>query len=63
MYGGWIYANSLVAAAIELAHTPEAVNNGELQNEICRKYGVFIDNMTDDEFQEFEHLIEKFIKE
>lgn len=63
MYGGWMYANSLIAAAIELAHTHEAVDNEELQNEICHKYGVFIESMTDDELQEFEHLIEKFIKE
>lgn len=63
MYGGWMYANSLIAAAMELARTPEAVNNEELQNEICRNYGIFMESMTDDEFQEFEHLIEKFIKE
>lgn len=58
-----MYANSFIAAAMELAHTPEAEDNEELQNEICHKYGVFIENMTDDEFQEFEYLIEKFIKE
>lgn len=55
--GGWIYANSKLAAAMELARRPDAVNNPSLQDEICRNYGIFLENMTDDEFEEFENIV------
>lgn len=59
--GNWVYANSMLAAAIELARTPEAATNLALQDKICRKYGVFTDMMTDDEIHEFENLIRSFL--
>ncbi len=60
--GGWMYVNAKIAAARELARRPETMCNPSLQDEICRSYGVFIDSMTDDEVDEFEHLIESFDK-
>lgn len=58
--GGWMYANSKIAAARELSRTPAAVDNPSLQDEICRSYGVFLESMTDDEFTEFEGLVRRF---
>ncbi len=58
--GGWMYAAAKLAAAKELANRPDAQYNSTLQNEICREYGIFLDNMTDDEISEFEHLIQSY---
>lgn len=35
--------------ARELAHNPESQDNEALQEAICRKYGIFLNNITDDE--------------
>lgn len=59
--GGWMYANSKLAAAMELARTPQAANNPVLQDEICRHYGIFLDNMTDDEIDELSALVQSYI--
>lgn len=60
--GGWFYANSKLAAINELVRRPEAQDDPSLQNEICRKHGVFLDSMTEDEFSEFEHLLQEQVK-
>lgn len=49
--GGWMYANAKIAAAREIARHP---SKGD---EICRKYGIIPELMTDDEIEEFEHMI------
>lgn len=59
---GWLYANSKLAAAAELARRPEAQNSPSLQDKICRSYGIFLDSMTDDEISEFENLIKSLIE-
>lgn len=57
MSAGSAYANAKLAAARELARRPETRDDSSLQNEICRKHGVFLDSMTDDEISEFEGMI------
>lgn len=59
--GGWMYANSKLAAAMELARRPEAARNPDLQDEICRHYGIFLDSMTDDEIAELSALVQSYI--
>lgn len=58
---GWMYANSKLAAAMELARTPEAANDPSLQDEICRNYGIFLESMTDDEILELESLVRSYL--
>lgn len=45
------YTGSFELAARELAKTPSAIKDYELQDLICRKYGIFLENLTDDEFE------------
>lgn len=56
------YFFSLDAAAKELAHTPAAQDDPNLQDAICRKYGVFLDCITDDEIAYLKSLIENYAK-
>lgn len=43
------YTGSFELAARELVNRPEAQGNEELQDSICRKYGIFLDSITDEE--------------
>ena len=55
------YALSKLAAARELAQNPRSNNNYSLQNNICRKHGIFLDSMTQDEKEEFCRIVEEFM--
>lgn len=54
------YTGSFELAARELARTPSASKNYELQDLICRKYGVFLDNLTDDEINMLSRMVEEY---
>ena len=54
------YTDSFELAARELVRTPSASENYELQDLICRKYGVFLDNLTDDEINMFSRMVEEY---
>ena len=54
---GELYGTSKLAAARELARNP----NYFLQDSICRKHGIFLDSMTQDEKEEFYRIVEEFI--
>lgn len=54
------YFFSLDAAAIELANTPQAQDDAALQDAICRKHGVFLDCITDDEVEYLSRLVEAY---
>ena len=58
---GLNYALSKLAAAKELARNPRSNNNYSLQDDICRKHGIFLDSMTQDEKEEFCRIVEEFI--
>lgn len=55
-----MYAGSFDLAARELARTPEAQNNENLQRSICRKYGILLDCITDDEAYLLSRMVEDF---
>ena len=55
------YALSKLAAAKELAQNPRSNNNYSLQDSICRKHGVFLDSMTQDEKEEFCRIVEEWL--
>lgn len=57
---GWIHANSLIAAAMELARTPETMYDHETQEIVCREHGIFMEYMTNDELEMFNRLIDSF---
>lgn len=54
------YTGSFELAARELARTPFADGNYELQDLICRKYGIFLDNITDDEVIMLSRMVEEY---
>ena len=54
------YTGSFELAARELARTPSASESYELQDLICRKYGVFLDNLTDDEIIMLSRMVEEY---
>lgn len=56
------YASSFELAAREFAKHPEAQNDESLQYAICRRYGIFLERLTDDEISELEHQIEMCVK-
>lgn len=58
---GLNYSLSKLAAARELARNPKSNNNYSLQDSICRKYGIFLDTMTQDEKDEFCRIVEEFM--
>lgn len=55
-----IYTGSFELAAGELAKTPEAQDDFDLQAKICRKYGIFLENITDDEVEMLSRMVEEF---
>lgn len=57
-----IYTGSFELAARELAGRPEAQGNEELQDIICRKYGIFLDNVTDEEAAMLCSMVENYSK-
>lgn len=54
------YTGSFELAARELARTPLASESYELQDLICRKYGIFLDNITDDEINMLSRMVEEY---
>ena len=54
------YTGSFELAARELARTPLASESHELQDLICRKYGVFLENLTDDEVIMLSRMVEEY---
>lgn len=54
------YAGSFLLAAQELAKTPLAQNDEALQTSICRKYGIFLDSITDAEAYMLSRLVEEY---
>lgn len=54
------YTGSFELAARELAKTPSVNENYELQDLICHKYGVFLDNITDDEVIMLSRMVEEY---
>lgn len=54
------YTGSFELAARELARTPSTSENYELQDLICRKHGVFLDNLTDDEVIMLSRMVEEY---
>ncbi len=54
--GGWYYANSLLAAAAEIA---DKLSDGDVEiTEICHSYGIFIEQMNESEREEFFRMVE-----
>lgn len=53
------YAGSFELAARELIRHPEAQYDAALQYAICAKYGILLDNITDDEVHYLEMLVER----
>jgi hypothetical protein len=51
----------MMAAAKELAQRPETSGNIAAQNRICRKYGIYIEDMTKSELDYFSSLINDFL--
>lgn len=54
------YTGSFELAARELASKPWVMNDPSQQAQICRKYGVFLDNITDDEVIMLSRMIEEY---
>lgn len=54
------YTGSFELAARELARTRAADNNPILQAQICKKYGIFLDNITDDEVTILCKMVEEY---
>lgn len=57
------YTGSFELAARELARTRAADDSPELQEAICRKYGIFLDNVTDDEIDMLSHMVEEYAQQ
>lgn len=55
-----IYTGSFELAARELASKPWVMNDPSQQEQICRKYGIFLDNITDDEVIMLSRMIEEY---
>lgn len=55
-----VYQNAFVAAAGELASCYAAQYDEALQAAICRKHGIFLEDLTDDEFHHLESLVQEF---
>ncbi len=52
---------SVFAAAEELAKHPEYAESLEAQDNICRKYGFSLDELTEDEFTYLSSLVNNLI--
>lgn len=55
-----IYTGSFELAARELASKPWVMNDPLQQAQICAKYGIFLDNITDDEINMLSRMIEEY---
>lgn len=55
-----IYTGSFELAARELASKPWVMNDPSQQEQICRKYGIFLDNITDDEVIMLSRMVEEY---
>ena len=55
-----IYTGSFELAARELASKPWVMNDPSQQEQICRKYGIFLDNITDDEINMLSRMVEEY---
>lgn len=55
-----IYTGSFELAARELASKPWVMNDPSQQEQICRKYGIFLDNITDDEINILSRMVEEY---
>lgn len=51
---------SFLAAAQELAQVPLSAYTVEVQTSICRKHGIFLDSLTDDEFEMFNNIAKEY---
>lgn len=54
------YTGSFELAARELASKPWVMNDPSQQEQICRKYGIFLDNITDDEVIMLSRMVEEY---
>ena len=54
------YALGKLAAAQEIAARPKVRDMPGLMDAICRKYGVFLESFTKDEWEEFERMIDEY---
>lgn len=55
------YAQKFYHAAIALAEHPEAQYDEAMQYSICREFGVFLDQCTDDELSHLFNLANEFM--
>lgn len=55
------YIVSLDRAAQELANTPSSNNSYAEQEKICRKYGIFLDNITEDEREYLQRQVNEYV--
>lgn len=55
-----IYTGSFELAARELASKPWVMNDPLRQAQICAKYGIFLDNITDDEISMLARMVEEY---
>lgn len=55
-----IYTGSFELAARELASKPWVINDPSQQAQICAKYGIFLDNTTDDEIAMLSRMVEEY---
>lgn len=55
-----IYTGSFELAARELASKPWVINDPSQQAQICAKYGIFLDNITDDEIAMLSRMVEEY---
>lgn len=54
------YTGSFELAARELASKPWVMNDPLRQAQICAKYGIFLDNITDDEISMLSRMVEEY---
>lgn len=54
------YVGAFELAARALAKYPEAQYDATLQDAICRRYGIFLDNITDDEAEMLSRMVEEY---
>lgn len=57
------YTGSFELAARELASKPWTMNDPFRQAQICAKYGIFLDNITDDEISMLARMVEEYSNE
>ena len=55
------YVVSLDRAAREIANTPAAAYCYSIQEDICRKYGIFLNNITEDEKKYLQMQVNEYV--